>query len=82
MQLVMIARALAQDTPVMLLDEPTAHLDLSNRVVIMNVLLALSRSTQKAILMTTHDLDLTLQMADSVWLATPEKNIRTGLRKT
>jgi iron complex transport system ATP-binding protein len=79
MQLVMIARALTQNTPVMLLDEPTAHLDLSNRVAITNLLRSLSRSTGKAILMTTHDLDLALQTADRIWLATSKKKIINGL---
>ncbi len=69
MQMVMIARALAQDTPVLLLDEPTAHLDLNNRLEIMNLLRKLAREKNKAILLATHELDLALQTADSVWLA-------------
>lgn len=78
LQMVMIARALAQDTPVILLDEPTAHLDLNNRVAIMNVLRKLSRETQKAILVSTHELDLALQTADLLWLA-HEQKILTGI---
>jgi iron complex transport system ATP-binding protein len=78
LQLVMIARALTQDTPVILLDEPTAHLDLNNRVAIMNVLRKLSREMQKAILVSTHELDLALQTADLLWLA-DGKNILTGV---
>ncbi len=79
MQMAMIARALAQDTPILLLDEPTAHLDLNNRVEIMNLLRSLSRNMGKAILVTTHELDLALQTADFVWLATSNKKIKTGI---
>jgi iron complex transport system ATP-binding protein len=79
LQMVMIARALAQDTPIILLDEPTAHLDLNNRVEIMNLLHGLSRSTNKAILLATHELDLALQTADLIWLAGKKRNILTGL---
>lgn len=70
MQMVMIARALAQDTPLLLLDEPTAHLDLNNRLEIMNLLRKLAREKNKSILLATHEIDLALQTADSVWLAT------------
>ncbi len=79
MQMVMIARALAQDTPVLLLDEPTAHLDLNNRVEIMNLLRRLAKKNNKAILVSTHELDLALQTADLIWLATHQKSIRTGI---
>lgn len=78
MQMVMIARALVQDTPVMLLDEPTAHLDLNNRLEIMNLLRRLAREKNKSILLATHELDLALQTADKVWLATG-KTIKTGI---
>jgi iron complex transport system ATP-binding protein len=67
-QKVMLARALAQDTPVVILDEPTAHLDLPNRISLMRLLHKLARSTGKAIMLSTHDLDLALQTADEVWL--------------
>jgi iron complex transport system ATP-binding protein len=78
MQLVMIARALTQETPVLLLDEPTAHLDLNNRLEIMNLLRTLSRTSGKAILVATHELDLALQTADLIWLA-EGKSIRRGI---
>jgi iron complex transport system ATP-binding protein len=77
-QMVMIARALAQDTPIILLDEPSAHLDLNNRVEIMNVLRTLSRKAGKAILVATHELDLALQTADLLWLV-DGKEIKTGI---
>ena len=79
MQLAMMARALAQQTPILLLDEPTAHLDLNNRVEIMNLLRSLSRNLDKAILATTHELDLALQTADRIWLATGNQKIISGI---
>lgn len=79
MQLVMITRALAQDTPLILLDEPTAHLDLNNRVEIMNLLRILAHEAGKGILIATHELDLALQTADLIWLTGRNKNILTGI---
>jgi iron complex transport system ATP-binding protein len=67
-QKVMLARALAQDTPILMLDEPTAHLDLPSRIRLMRLLLQLARQTHKGILLSTHELDLALQVADEVWL--------------
>jgi iron complex transport system ATP-binding protein len=77
--MVMIARALAQDTPIVLLDEPTAHLDLNNRVEIMKLLRHLARTTNKAILVATHELDLALQLADWIWLTGRNKKMLTGI---
>lgn len=77
-QKVMLARALAQDTPIVLLDEPTAHLDLPNRVVLMRLLHQLARTTGKAILLSTHELDLALQAADRVWLLPAAGPLRSG----
>ncbi len=78
-QKVMLARALAQDTPLILLDEPTAHLDLPNRVEMMRLLHTLARDTRKAILLSTHELDLALQTADELWLMHPDGTLLTGL---
>lgn len=78
LQMAMISRALAQDTSIILLDEPTAHLDLNNRVEIMNLLRTLSRTSNKAILVATHELDLALQTADLIWLA-QDKRLITGI---
>lgn len=78
-QKVMLARALAQDTPLILLDEPTAHLDLPNRVEMMRLLHTLARDTRKAILLSTHELDLALQTADELWLMHPNGTILSGL---
>jgi len=72
-QRVMIAKALAQDTSIIMLDEPTAHLDLPNRVEIMLLLHRLAHKTGKAILLSTHELDLALQAADRIWLMSANK---------
>ncbi|QKZ11301.1 ABC transporter ATP-binding protein [Spirosoma sp. KUDC1026] len=77
-QKVMLARALAQDTDLILLDEPTAHLDLPNRVEMMRLLHQLTRQTGKAILLSTHELDLALQAADRLWLLAPGGKLATG----
>ncbi|RDH48961.1 ABC transporter ATP-binding protein [Fischerella thermalis] len=87
-QKIMIARALAQEPVLMLLDEPTAFLDLPRRVEIMQLLRCLARETNQAILLSTHDLDLALRLADKVWLLTeggflhigaPEDLVLTGV---
>ena len=78
-QRVMIAKALAQDTPIIMLDEPTAHLDLPNRVEIMLLLHKLVHKTGKAILLSTHELDLALQAADRIWLMSVDKGIECGV---
>lgn len=78
-QMVMIARALAQDTPLILMDEPTAHLDLNNRLEIMTLLRTLTRETGKAILVATHELDLALQTADRIWLTGRNRDLLSGL---
>ena len=70
-QRAIIAKALTQDTPLVLLDEPTAHLDLPNRIEIMLLLRKLSVNTQKTFILSTHELDLAIQMADSIWLMHP-----------
>ncbi len=78
-QKVLVARALAQDTPLMLLDEPTAHLDIMNRVEIMQLLRQLASQHQKSMLVATHDLDIALQTAHEVWVIDPQGKVRTGL---
>lgn len=67
-QRVMIARALAQDTPLILMDEPTAFLDLPNRIALMQLLRKLARETGKLIIMATHDLALALNYGDWFWV--------------
>lgn len=67
-QKVMIAKALAQQTPVIYLDEPTAFLDFPSKVEMMQLLRRLAHETSKTIFLSTHDLELSLQVADCIWL--------------
>lgn len=66
LQRVMIARALAQDTPLIFLDEPTTHLDLYHRASILKLLKNLCKTTQKTILFSTHEIDMALQLCDQL----------------
>ena len=77
-QRTLIAKALAQQTPFILLDEPTAHLDLPNRIKTLLLLRQLARTTARTILISTHELDLALQTADTIWLMTPQQGIQAG----
>ena len=77
-QKVMIAKALAQETPVIFLDEPTAFLDFPSKVEIMQLLHNLSRATGKTIFLSTHDLELALQISDTIWLLDREKGVMIG----
>lgn len=70
-QRVMIARALAQDTPTILLDEPTSFLDIPNRYELVNLLLSLAHDRGKCILFSTHELPLALELCDSIALILP-----------
>ncbi len=70
-QKLLIARALAQESQIMLLDEPTAYLDLPRRIETMSLLKRLAHSQQRAILVSTHDLDLALRSCDRLWLMSP-----------
>ena len=70
-QRIMIARALAQDTPVILLDEPTAFLDLPNRYELCSLLARLAHDEGKCIFFSTHELDIALSLADSIALIDP-----------
>lgn len=77
-QKAMIAKALAQETPVIFLDEPTAFLDFPSKVEIMQLLHHLTRETGKTIFLSTHDLELALQIADKIWLMDKTTGITTG----
>jgi iron complex transport system ATP-binding protein len=77
-QKVMIARVLAQQTPLIILDEPTAFLDLPAKFEIYRMLSALAHENNKAILMTTHDLELALKFADKIWLLEQGKEFTCG----
>lgn len=78
-QKVMIAKALAQQTPVIFLDEPSAFLDYPSKVEIMQLLRSLARSQNKTVFLSTHDLELALQIADKVWLIDRVNGVTTGM---
>jgi iron complex transport system ATP-binding protein len=71
-QKMMIAKALAQQTPVIFLDEPTAFLDYPSKVEMLQLLRRLSHDTDKIIFLSTHDMELALQIADELWLMAPD----------
>jgi iron complex transport system ATP-binding protein len=72
LQIVLIARALAQDTPLIILDEPTTHLDLLHKVALFKLLKKLTQETGKCILFSTHDIDMAIQLSDEMIIMTPE----------
>jgi iron complex transport system ATP-binding protein len=76
LQKVLIARALAQDTPLIILDEPTTHLDLLHKFSLLQLLQKLAKETQKCILFSTHDIDLAIQLCDEMIIMTPEKTVQ------
>ena len=76
-QRVMIAKALAQATPVILLDEPTAFLDYPSKVSLLRLLKRLAEDKGKTILVSTHDLELTFQIAERLWLLSKD-GLQTG----
>ena len=67
-QRVLIAKAIAQQTPIILLDEPTAHLDLPNRIKVLQLLRRLAHEQEKTILISTHELELAIQLSDRILL--------------
>ncbi len=77
-QKAMIAKTLAQQCPIILLDEPTAFLDVTSRIETMVLLRKLAVEQQKAILLSTHDLDLAIQMGDRLWLQQKGKPMSIG----
>ena len=77
-QKVMIAKALAQQTPIIFLDEPTAFLDYPSKVEIMQLLYNLSKETNRTVFLSTHDLELALQIADKVWLMKKNEGVSIG----
>lgn len=88
LQQVMIARALAQDTPLLVLDEPTAFLDVTNRVKLLQLLRTIVAPGDRTVIFSTHDLQLALEASDQVvlidrerriWQGTPEAALATGV---
>lgn len=76
LQKVLVARALAQDTPLIILDEPTTHLDLLHKVSIFKLLKKLSETTNKCILFSTHDIDLAIQLSDEMIVMTENEVVK------
>ncbi len=74
LQRVLIARAMAQDTPLILLDEPTTHLDLYHKVQILKLLKQLAQRHKKTVLFTTHEIDLAIQLCDTILILDGKKN--------
>ena len=85
-QRILIAKAIAQQTPIILLDEPTAHLDLPHRILILRLLRQLAHEQGKTVLISTHELDLALALSDRILLMTPQRGIQLdsaeNLKKT
>lgn len=78
-QKVMIAKALVQECPLILLDEPTAFLDVVSRIEIMTLLHRLAVTQQKAILLSTHDIEQALVLSDKLWLLSKESGLQCGV---
>jgi ABC-type cobalamin/Fe3+-siderophores transport systems, ATPase components len=78
-QKVMIAKALAQQCPIILLDEPTAFLDVTSRIETMVLLRKLAVEQNKAILLSTHDMDMAIQMGDCFWLLDRQRAMACGV---
>ncbi len=74
-QKVMIAKALAQDTDLIVLDEPLSFLDMAARVEIMTVLRRLAHENGKALVLSTHDIDLAFAFADAMWVMDTAENV-------
>lgn len=77
-QKVMIAKALAQNTPIIILDEPTAFLDVESRMEIMLLLHRLAHKHNKAILLSSHDLSQAVMLADELWIITHDRQLISG----
>jgi iron complex transport system ATP-binding protein len=73
LQRVLIARALAQNTPIIVLDEPTAHLDLHHTINTFSLLKNLATEFHKTIIISTHETNLAMQLSDELWLMSPSK---------
>ena len=78
-QKVMIAKALVQECPLILLDEPTAFLDVVSRIEIMHLLHRLAQEQNKAILLSTHDIEQALVLSDRLWLLSRQKGLKCGV---
>lgn len=80
-QKVMIAKALAQETPIIFLDEPTAFLDFQSKVETMLLLKKVARRENKTVFQSTHDVNMALQLADKIWLVDKKIGVAIGTPK-
>ena len=78
----MIAKALAQQTPVIFLDEPTAFLDFPSKVETMQLLHSLCHEMNKMVFLSTHDVEIALQMSDRIWLMNRDAGLSIGSPRT
>ena len=77
-QKVMIAKAIAQNTPIIMLDEPTAFLDYPSKIELFSLLKKLAKEQKKAILFSSHDLELLLRYTDNLWIMSKNKPFAAG----
>ncbi len=77
-QKAMIAKTLAQECPIIVLDEPTAYLDVASRIEVMDLLHGLAEKQNKAVLMSTHDIESALLFADRFWLLSGDRGLECG----
>lgn len=77
-QKVMIAKAIAQDTPLILLDEPTSFLDYPSKIELFNIMRMLTEEKRKTILFSSHDLELLLRYTKKLWILSPDKPFISG----
>lgn len=78
----LVARALAQDTPLILLDEPTVYLDAPSRIELFGLVRDICRREKRAVILSTHELDLALDSADRIWLMTPAQEEQGGTARS
>ncbi len=76
LQKVMIARAIAQDTPLIILDEPTSHLDMYHKALVLKLLKKITEEDKKSIVFATHEINLALQLCDSIILIKDRKVVQ------
>jgi iron complex transport system ATP-binding protein len=81
-QKAMIAKVLAQETPIIVLDEPTAFLDVASRIETMQLLHKLAHEQNKAVLLSSHDISQSLLLADELWVITSDHDVITGSTET
>lgn len=77
-QKVMIAKALAQQTPIIILDEPTAFLDFQSKVDVLRLLAQLAHELDKTVFLSIHDIELALQITDELWLLDDQRKLHAG----